>query len=101
MGRIQKELFELDQIKGFLYVSTPTLFFFLVWAWLLLWSGQSLQVARTVGPVVLLTTIGLLPVYRFRQSRKEAKIPFKQTYPIWGVVVAIQQILIVRAMLEV
>jgi len=101
MNRIQPALFDLDQMSGFLWASTPVLFLFLGWAALLVQNGEPLQVARTVGPIVLLTTTGLSPVYRFRQSRKQRIVPFNQSYPIWALLVAVQQIMIVRSFMEV
>jgi amino acid permease len=90
---IQDELFELDQKEVYFFITVPLYFICLGWAGLLILNDNGSLVVRCVGDVFVLLVLCILPVYRFKNAKKERKIPFKRMYFFGAGLVVLHQIL--------
>ena len=91
---VQPALFKLCSKSSYLYLNLPLYTACLGWAAILVALGRFEQVPRSVGPVFMLLVVCLWPVYRFKTSRTERRVPFENVYPVYAGLVALQQIVI-------
>ncbi len=98
----QQRLFEFTPREKHWSISLPVHSFFLGWAALLAVIGNSSQIARSIGGMVLIVAVATWPVYmgskRYKQKRRN--VPFKTAYMLVSSVVILQQILIVGGKLK-
>ena len=92
----QERLFEFTSTERYWSISLPVHLLFLGWAALLSAVGNSGQIARSVGGMVLVAAVAVWPVYMGQKAYavKRRKVPFKVGYSIVASLVILQQILI-------
>jgi hypothetical protein len=98
----QQRLFEFTPREKHWSISLPVHSFFLGWAALLAVIGNSSQIARSIGGMVLIVAVAIWPVYMGskRYKAKQRNVPFKAAYMLVSSVVILQQILIVGGKLK-
>lgn len=94
---IQQRLFELSVKQRYWHISVPVNLFFIAWALILSMIGEASQISRSVGAMVMVSAVGLWPVYMGQKAyqQKRRKVPFKAVYAAISTIVIFQQILII------
>lgn len=94
---VQEKLFDLEPKERHWFICIPVHAFYLLWACILLWTGNTNQISRTVGGVVIITAVALWPIYKSKKKyqAKERKISFTAAYFVFMPMVIIQQLFII------
>ena len=94
MRPVQKRLSTASIPEIYWCITIPIHVYFLLWAGLLVATGNETQVFRTVGIIFALTATSILPVYLPEKWRTKdpVKPAFKLTYFITSVIVITHQI---------
>jgi hypothetical protein len=98
----QQGLFEFTPRQKHWSITLPVHSFFLGWAALLAVIGNSAQIGRSIGGMVLIVAVAIWPVYMGSKGykAKQRKVPFKLAYTLVSSVVILQQILIIGGKLK-
>ncbi|WP_054697637.1 hypothetical protein [Desulfosarcina cetonica] len=94
---VQSTLFTFDPDEKFWKVSIPVNALFIAWGVLLAIIGMEIEISRSVGPMVVLSTTAIWPVYMSQAAyrRRKPMVTFEQAYTVAGVIVSVQQFLII------
>lgn len=94
MKPVQKRLSTASIAETYWCITIPTHVYFLIWASLLVATGNETQVFRTVGIIFALIAASILPVYLPEKWRTAdpVKPAFTHTYFIMSLIVIVHQI---------
>jgi hypothetical protein len=96
LAPVQKELFARSRTEIYWFVTMPLYWFFLGWGALVMAVGRPEQLGRSVGSFFLLAMVAIWPVFRSKKNRDrtERGIPFENVYLGFGLIVVIQQLVL-------
>lgn len=97
LNPVQENLFKLNDKERYLHITMPFNALFLFWAFGLAVCGFGEQIARSVGPMVVLAAVSIWPVFIGKKNYEKGhrKTPYKAVYSVFSVIVLIQQLLII------
>lgn len=95
---VRENLISIDKEHRYLMIVLPVHALYILWGFVLYKAGNILQLGSSVGPIAVLSTIALWPIYTNieKQSEKKQKlISYKAVYVIFSAIVLFQQIIII------